>query len=466
LSAKLGHQYHFYPLRIKTILAYTFSNNWRKANVYENEIGETTTMVLAITNGTIIDGRGNDPLIGTLLIEDEHITAVGRQDKVTIPHNATVIDAMGGSILPGLIDCHVHFMLEYPDIMRELTTQPSLRLLQAVPRMRATLEAGVTTVRDAGGSPAGLKIAVERGIIAGPRMQVAVSLISQTGGHGDGFFPCCVDIGLFGIRFYDVPDGVADGVDEVRKTTREILRAGADWIKLATTGGVLSASDAPTSSQLTVEEIATAVYEAVAQEKRCMAHAQGSQGIKNALLGGVASIEHGVYLNDELIDLMIEKDVYLVPTLLAPLAVVEFAKEHPDILPPMMAAKAIGVIEAHKQSFRRATEAGVKVAMGTDAGVGKHGENCRELALMVENGMTAMQAILASTANAARLLHLDKYVGTLEVGKLADVIVVDGDILGDIKKIVDPTNVKLVLKGGRAAKNTFEVRVPTVAGVV
>src|SRR6266700_2563063 len=400
-------------------------------------------LTLAITNGAIIDGRGGDPLVGSLLVENEHIIALGRKDQVAIPRDAIVIDAMGGSILPGLIDCHVHFMLEYPAIMRGLTTQPSLRLLQGIPRMRATIEAGITTVRDAGGTPAGLKIAVEQGIITGPRMQVAVSLISQTGGHGDGFFPCCVDIGLFGIRFYDVPDGVADGVEEIRKTTREILRAGADWIKLATT-----------------------VYEAAAQEKRCMAHAQGSQGIKNALLGGVASIEHGVYLNDELIDLMIEKDVYLVPTLLAPLAVVEFAKEHPDILPPMMAAKAIGVIEAHKQSFRRATEAGVKVAMGTDAGVGKHGENCRELALMVENGMTAMQAILASTANAARLLHLDKYVGTLEVGKLADVIVVDGDILGDIKKIVDPTNVKLVLKGGRAAKNTFEVRVPTVAGVV
>ncbi|HEX9133673.1 MAG TPA: amidohydrolase family protein, partial [Ktedonobacteraceae bacterium] len=204
----------------------------------------------------------------------------------------------------------------------------------------------------------------------------------------------------------------------------------------------------------------TAVYEAAAQEKRCMAHAQGSQGIKNALLGGVASIEHGVYLNDELIDLMLEKDVYLVPTLLAPLAVVEFAKEHPDILPPMMAAKATEVIEAHRQSFRRAVEAGVKVAMGTDAGVGKHGENGRELVLMVENGMTPMQAIVASTANAARLLHLDKNVGTLEVGKLADVVIVDGDIVGDIRKIADPTNVKLVLKGGRAAKNTFEVRVP------
>ncbi len=419
-------------------------------------------MTLAITNGTIIDGRGGEPMRGTLVIEGERITGLGRQDQVTIPGHATVIDAMGGSILPGLIDCHVHFMLEYPDIMRGLITQPSLHLLQAIPRMRATLEAGFTTVRDAAGSPAGLKIAVERGIVSGPRMQIAVSMISQTGGHGDGFFPCCVDIGFFGMRFYDVPSGVSDGIDEVRKATRKILRAGADWIKLATTGGVLSTSDAPTSSQLTVEEIATAVYEAAAQEKRCMAHAQGSQGIKNALLGGVASIEHGVYLNDELIDLMIERDVYLVPTLVAPVAVVEFATEHPDILPPMMAAKATDVIEAHRQSFRRAVEAGVKVAMGTDAGVGKHGENGRELVLMVENGMTPMQAIVASTANAARLLHLDERVGMLEVGKLADVVIVDGDIVGDIRKIADPTNVKLVLKGGRAAKNTFEVRVPSI----
>jgi len=431
---------------------------------FSRTIRRKAALVLAITNGTIIDGRGGDPQVGSLLIEDEHIIALGRKDQVAIPRDAIVIDAIGGSILPGLIDCHVHFMLEYPDIMRGLTTQPSLRLLQGIPRMRTTLEAGITTVRDAGGTPAGLKIAVERGIITGPRMQVAVSLISQTGGHGDGFFPCCVDIGLFGIRFYDVPDGTADGIEEVRKTTCEILRAGADWIKLATTGGVLSVSDTPTSSQLTVEEIATAVYEAAAQEKRCMAHAQGSQGIKNALLGGVASIEHGVYLNDELIDLMLKKDVYLVPTLVAPLAVVEFAKEHPDILPPMMAAKANDVIEAHKQSFRDAVAAGVNIAMGTDSGVGKHGENGRELLLMVENGMTTMQAIVASTRNAARLLHLDKHMGTLEVGKLADVIVVKGDILGDISKIVDQTNVQLVLKGGRAAKNTFEERVPMMAG--
>src|SRR6266849_2493545 len=394
-------------------------------------------MSLAISNGTLIDGSGSEPQSGiTILIEGERITTMGR--SISIPRDATVIEAQGGSVLPGLIDCHVHFAMEYPHIARFLVTPPSLRLLETIPRMRATLDAGVTTVRDAAGAPAGLKHAVERGIVVGPRMQVAVSMISQTGGHGDGYYPCCVDMGLFGIRFYDVPGGVSDGVDEVRKATREILRAGADWIKLATSGGVLSTSDSPRSSQLTVEEIATAVYEAEAQDKRCMAHAQGSQGIKNALLGGVASIEHGVYLNDELINLMLEKDVYLVPTLVAPLAVAEFAREHPDILPPMMAEKANGVIEAHKQSFRHAIEAGVKVAMGTDSGVSKHGENGRELLLMVENGMTPMQVIVASTGNAARLLHLDKYVGTLEVGKLADVVVVNGDLLGDAFNVGNP----------------------------
>ncbi|MDQ6644936.1 MAG: amidohydrolase family protein [Chloroflexota bacterium] len=422
--------------------------------------------MLAITNGTIIDGLGGDPRTGmTLLVENERITALGRQREVAIPRGAQVIDAMGGSILPGLIDTHVHFTMEFPDVLRGLLTPPSLRLLLAIPRMRATLEAGVTTVRDAAGAPAGLKMAVERGIIAGPRMQVAISLISQTGGHGDGFYPCCADIGFFGGSFTDIPNGVADGVEEVRKAVREVLRAGADWIKLATTGGVLSTSDAPTSSQFTVDEIATAVYEAAAQEKRCMAHAQGSQGIKNALLAGVVSIEHGVYLTEELIDMMLRQGAYLVPTLIAPLSVIEFSQGHPDLLPPMMAVKAVSVVEAHQKSFRMAVEAGVKIAMGTDSGVGRHGENGKELQLMVKNGMTPMQAIQASTAEAAQLLHLKDELGTLEVGKLADVIIIDGDVLNDIASIANPANVKLVLKDGLAAKNMLEVPVPTLAGL-
>lgn len=422
--------------------------------------------MLAITNATLIDGTGRDPYAnGTVLIDGERIIEVGPARKVHIPRDTTVIDAQGASVLPGLIDTHVHFMIEHVNLVRSLSTPPSLSVLQVIPRLRATLNAGITTVRDAGGTPAGIKMAVEHGIIAGPRMQVAVSIISQTGGHGDGYFPCCVDIGLFGMRFEDVPRGVADGVEPVRKKTREILRAGADWIKLATTGGVLSTADTPTSSQLTIEEIAAAVYEAAAQEKRCMAHAQGTQGIKNALRAGVASIEHGIYLDDEAIDLMREKGAYLVPTLIAPVWVAEFATDHPDSIPQVMAEKSCRVLDAHRQSFRHAVEAGINIAMGTDAGVGPHGENGRELQLMVENGMTPLQAITATTLHAARLLHLDSQLGTLEAGKLADVILVDGQVGSDINKLARSANIKLVLKGGRAAKNNLDIQLPIIAGL-
>ena len=172
-----------------------------------------------------------------------------------------------------------------------------------------------------------------------------------------------------------------------------------------------------------------------------------------------------LHLTDELIDLMLEKDAYLVPTLVAPLAVIKFSQDHPDLLPAVMALKALSVVEAHQKSFRKAVEAGVKIAMGTDSGVGRHGENGQELQLMVENGMTPMQAILASTSQAAQLLHLEKNLGTLEVGKLADVIVVEGDVLSNISKIANPANIKLVLKAGQAAKNLLDIPVPMLAGL-
>ena len=196
-----------------------------------------------------------------------------------------------------------------------------------------------------------------------------------------------------------------------------------------------------------------------------MAHAQSMQGIKNALLAGVTSIEHGVHLTDELIDLMLQKDAYLVPTLSAPVAFAKFSQEHPDLVSPAMVAKSESLVEAHRRGFRRAVEAGVRVAMGTDAGVGPHGENGQELQLMVENGMTPMQAISASTSHAARLLHVEDSLGTLEVGKLADVILVDADVLSDISKIADPAHVRLVLKAGQAAKNTLDMTEPKMAGL-
>jgi imidazolonepropionase-like amidohydrolase len=415
-----------------------------------------TSGPIAILGAKLIDGTGRDPVEdAAVIIDGERICAIGPRSAVTVPANAAVIEAQGKTLLPGLIDCHVHLGFQSGfNLMRRLTTPPSLNLLYAVPNCRVTLEAGITTVRDAGGTPAGVKMAVERGLFPGPRMLVAVTIISQTGGHSDGYMPCCVDLRLG--NFPDVPHPVVDGVDEVRKKTREILRAGADWIKLCTSGGVLSLGDAPSSPQLTVEEIAAAVYEAAMQHKRCMAHAQATGGIKNALRAGIASIEHGIWLDDEAIDMMKKQGVYLVPTLVAPLDVIAEAEAHPGAMPPWAVEKARMVAADHQASFRRAVQAGVKIAMGTDTGVGPHGRNARELGLMAEHGLTPMQSIVASTSEAARLLHLDKELGTLEEGKLADLLLVDGDLLANILLIEDEGNMALVMKGGQVVKSQLE----------
>ncbi len=265
----------------------------------------------------------------------------------------------------------------------------------------------------------------------------------------------------------DVPYGVVDGLDQMRHKVREILRAGADWIKLCTSGGVLSPADSPQSAQFTVEEIAVAVYEAATQEKRCMAHAQSTRGIKNALEAGIASIEHGIYLDDEAIQMMLDRGVYLVPTLVAPQDVIELAEANPGKLPAYAVEKSRQVMATHRESFRRAVEAGVKVAMGTDSGVGPHGGNARELGLMVEHGgMSAMEAIVASTRSAAELLHLDHQLGTLTAGKLADLLLVDGDPLADIHVIEDANRLALILKGGVPVREQLAtVRQPVPASV-
>ena len=403
---------------------------------------------IAITGVRLIDGTGADPVErATVVIDGDRIDAVGPADAVKIPQDAAVIDAEGMTLLPGLIDCHVHVFGQWGyDLLRGLMTPPSLSLLYAVPNTRATVEAGITTVRDAGGAPAGVKMAIERGLFPGPRMLVSVSFLSQTGGHGDSMMPCCIDLG--DNLLPDVPLGVVDGEEAMRAKVREILRAGADWIKLCTSGGVLSSADSPHHAQFTVAEIATAVYEAGAQGKRCLAHAQSNQGIKNAIEAGVASIEHGIYLDDEAIEMMLKRGVYLVPTLVAPQDVIDLAAARPGLLPDYAVNKAREVMSAHRESFRRAVAAGVKVAMGTDTGVGPHGGNARELGLMVANGMTPMQAIVASTRTAAELLRLDDRLGVVARGKLADLLLVEGNPLEEIGVLADAERLALVLKGG------------------
>lgn len=434
-------------------------HNHAAANGHAGDIGEVGYaalpqtvsawgQTLAITGVRLIDGTGADPVErATVVIDGERIVAVGAADTVTIPRDAAVIEAEGMTLLPGLIDCHVHFFGQWGyDLLRGLMTPPSLSLLYAVPNARMTVEAGITTVRDAGGAPAGVKMAIERGLFPGPRMLVSVALLSQTGGHGDATMPCCIDLG--DNKLPDVPFGVVDGEDAMRLKVRELLQAGADWIKLCTSGGVLSAADSPHHAQFTVAEIATAVYEAGAQGKRCLAHAQSNRGIKNAIQAGVASIEHGIYLDDEAIEMMLKRGVYLVPTLVAPQDVLDLAAARPGLLPDYAVNKSREVMSTHRESFRRAVEAGVKVAMGTDTGVGPHGGNARELALMVANGMTPMQAIVASTRTAAELLRLDDRLGTVATGKLADLMLVEGDPLEEIGVVADAERLALVLKGG------------------
>jgi imidazolonepropionase-like amidohydrolase len=289
-------------------------------------------------------------------------------------------------------------------------------------------------------------------------MRIAVALLSQTGGHGDFLLPSgIVHPLMFPPAPPEWPNGICDGVDDVRKTVRSVLRAGADLIKLCSTGGVLSPSDEPGATQFTREEIAVMVYEARAQGKPCAAHAQGTEGIRNAVVSGVESIEHGIYLDESVIDEMKERGTFLVPTLQAPVAAVRRGEEKRGSVLPQSMRKAREVIDDHRASIRMAAESGVRIAMGTDAGVGEHGTNAEELELMVDTGMTPMQAIVAATRTASQCIRMDGDVGTLEPGKLADLLVVDGDPLDNVGVLQDSSRLLLIMQGGRAHKDLIPV---------
>ena len=407
-------------------------------------------MTTAIVNATLIDGTGADPVpnAGVLVNDDGRIERAGA--GIEPPRDADVIDAGGRTLMPGMIDCHVHLYGRVAPLQERLLTPPTLQLFYGARNALRTLDAGITTVRDAAGSPAGFKMAIERGLIPGPRMRIAIAMLSQIGGHGDSTMPAGVATGVRSGPEW--PEHVVDGPDEVRRAVRELLRAGADFIKLASTGGVLSPSDEPGHTAFTPEEIGVMVYEARAAGKTCMAHAQGTQGIRNAVEAGVESIEHGIYLDDALIEDMKRRGTFLVPTLVAPVWVLRHAERAPGTVLPQSVRKTKEVMESHKESFRRAVAAGVRIAMGTDSGVGHHGSNAEELERMVEGGLTPMQAIVATTKTASECVHMQADIGTLEQGKLADLLIVDGDPLADIAVLRDPARLALIMQGGRAHK--------------
>jgi imidazolonepropionase-like amidohydrolase len=384
-----------------------------------------------------------------VLVDGERVVAAGPAARVHVPADAERIDGSGLTLLPGLIDLHVHLCSHGRgmDPGEMLATSPTETILGAVGACRRTLEAGFTTVRDAGGTPVGVRMAVEQGLFPGPRMQLAVQILSQTGGHADNHFPCGVSLQHAPVS--DLPSSIVDGEEAMRQRVRELIRCRADWIKLCTSGGVLSPGDAPHHATFTLGEIRMAVAEAATQGRPVMAHAQAAAGVKNALRGGVTTIEHGIWLDDEALELFGD-DRILVPTLVAPAWVIRHAEQ--GRMPEWAAAKSRAVVEDHRRSFRRAVEAGVRVAFGTDTGVGPHGSNGEELLLMRDGGVHPADCIRAATVDAARVLRWEGRVGSLTAGAFGDVIGVPGDPVANLELLARPEGIELVVKGGAVVK--------------
>jgi imidazolonepropionase-like amidohydrolase len=374
------------------------------------------------TNARLFDGTGSPPADGQVVVEDGLIRQVGLGLD-----GDEVVDLGGRGLLPGLFDCHVHVGFTDVDLWSYVQKPFSLEFYETARNLKATLAGGITTVRDAGGADLGTKTALEQGLISGPRIQISLIMLSQTGGHGDDWLPSGQTVALMAPH-PGRPSAIVDGPEEMRRKVRELVRGGADVIKVATTGGVLSPRDDPRHAHFAPDELEVLVREASAAGRWVMAHAQGSEGIKNAIRAGIRSIEHGIYLDDEAIHLMLERGTYLVPTLVAPIGVLK-AAEAGLAIPETSLRKARETIDIHRDSFRRAVAAGVKVAMGTDSGVTPHGRNLEELALMEQGGMSPAEVLVATTRTAAELMGLEKDSGTVEAGKRADLVVVEGDPL-------------------------------------
>jgi imidazolonepropionase-like amidohydrolase len=391
--------------------------------------------------GRVFDGTGALPETADLVVEDGRIVDVGPGLD-----GDEAVELDGRTLLPGFFDCHTHVMVSHIDLWRQVQTPFSYQFYEAAANLLATLRIGITSVRDAGGADLGVKQAVATGLVAGPRMRISIRMLSQTGGHGDDWYVSGAEVPTaFGAAHPGAPSGLVDGPDEMRRTVRAMIRAGADVIKVATSGGVLSPRDDPRHAHFREDELAVLVAEATAAGIPVMAHAQATDGIKNAVRAGIRSIEHGIYLDDEAIELMLARGTYLVPTLMAPRGVLD-AADAGAAIPAESVEKARQVVGIHRESFRRAVAAGVKVAMGTDSGVTPHGQNLREQALMAEGGMDAGAALASATTGAATLLGVEGQLGTLEPGKLADLVVLRGDAL-DLEGL--PERIESVWMDGR-----------------
>lgn len=411
---------------------------------------DAPTGITVLKAARLFDGKARSLLAGGMVIvEGGTITALGT--NLPVPAGANVIDLGDATLSPGFIDAHTHLTFDgsvghSEALLRDLQEEPAKKAYNALKFARTTVEAGFTTVRDVGAPDfvdVALRDAIASGIVVGPRMLVATKGIGATGGHFDGSNGFRAD--LFG-KQPDYSEGIVDGPEEVRKAVRFEVKHGADVIKASVSGGVLSLKDEVDVPQLDAAEIAALVQETHRLRKKVAVHCHGDAAARDAINAGVDSIEHGSFLKPETLALMKTKGVTLVPTLMA----AAWVTAQGDKYPAEVQEKAKAATAARGEMFRNAVKAGVRIAFGTDAGVFPHGTNAKEFALMTELGMTPIDALRSATQGAAELLGITDKVGTLEKGKLADIIALPGDPTADITAT---ERVFFVMKEGRVLKN-------------
>ncbi|MES2275764.1 MAG: amidohydrolase family protein [Bacteroidota bacterium] len=396
--------------------------------------------------GKLIDGVSNTAQTQmTIVVEGKLITDI--QKGYTSGTSADkVVDLRTKTVMPGLIDCHVHLEGQFSknSTVEGFTLTDADIAYNAAIYAKKTLMAGFTTVRDLGGTGVNISLrkAVQKGLVDGPRIITAGRAISASGGHMDG------SVGFRDDAFnhkLGPDDGVADGRDELIKAVRLQFKRGSDLIKIASTGGVLDLSEDGSGAQFSIDEIKAVVETAKDYGMKVACHAHGAEGIRRAILGGVTSIEHGTFMDDEDMKLAKQYGTYYVPTIIAGKSVADSAKM-PGFFPPVIARKASEIGPQIQATFGKAYKAGVKIAFGTDAGVYAHGKNALEFQYMVEAGMPAMEAIKAATVSAADLLGISAKTGSITKGKMADVVAVNGDPLQDIKVMMD---MAFIMKEGK-----------------